>query len=76
MKWMESQNDIKLIENKIEEIFNRYTNADFEHLVLAAFVYKRTIRFVPIELRDEVQGLIDIYEKLIERNNVRVLKNK
>ena len=73
---MESQNDIKLIENKIEEIFNRYTIADFEHLVLAAFVYKRTIRFVPIELRDEVQGLIDIYEKLIERNNVRVLKNK
>ena len=71
---MYNENDIKLIENKIEEIFNRYTNDDFENLVPVPFIYKNTIRFVPQELANEVRNLIDIYEK--HKKNIKVKRLK
>ena len=52
------------IENKLEIIFNSYTNDDFEYLVPVPFIYKRSIRFVPTECAGLVRELLSSLESL------------
>lgn len=54
------------IEEALENIFNGYKNDDFEEITPAVFIYKNSIKFVPIEIKDLVEKLLDVREKLME----------
>lgn len=62
--------EIKISEYKckLASIFNRYTNnEDFENLTVVPFIYKMTIKFVPVELKDDIEELFQMIEKLKEQ---------
>ena len=63
---------IFMVENTLENIFDKYRdNSIFEELVPVAFIYKNAIRFVPIELKDEVEELLKFLNKLEEEKTIK-----
>ena len=58
--------NVKQLESVLENIFNSFTNDDFESLEPVHFVYKNTIRFVPVELKNQVEMLLEWIEMMNE----------
>jgi len=67
--------NIKQVETILEEVFSKFKNDDFEHLNPASFVYKNTIKFVPVELKKQVQSLL-IWIEMMEQSKYEILSKR
>jgi len=60
--------EIYRIESTLDRIFDKYKdNGYFENIEpsnMRALIYKNTIKFIPIEVNEEVQGLLNILNSL------------
>ena len=65
---LSNEEQIKYIERKLNEIFGKFENIDLDNMTLYAVVYKYTIKFVSIDLKEEVDLLISMYNDLVYRN--------